>query len=238
MPYGPAIILVHVCATRVPFTSEAKEAIAPIPEIVAEIVRALQESGRRLRSHMSKKARRRKTGEKFEIVRAVLPLMAEKSAGIVGQPPPDITRTIAKIMNVVWIDEQVEYRAHRHRVRIEVYNYTGTRKRVTLHAALPTEALDAATMAPSPTRLGPDGKASWDLPWIRPTERVVVDFELEGLGQTGYEGGGLYVSGAPSGQVVGADPLPGDWDLEASEVPESGSLTEGGAPVEEVAESG
>ena len=82
LPYGPAIILVHVCATRVPFTSEAKEAIAPIPEIVAEIVRALQEGGRRLRSHMNKKARRTKASEKFEIVRTLLPLMAEKSAKI------------------------------------------------------------------------------------------------------------------------------------------------------------
>ncbi|MFQ5920233.1 MAG: DNA topoisomerase VI subunit B, partial [Thermoplasmata archaeon] len=114
MPYGPAIVLVHVCATRVPFTSEAKEAIAPIPEIVAEVVRALQEGGRRLRSHMNRKARRAKTSEKFEIVRTVLPLMAEKSARITGQSTPDITRTIAKIMNVVWIDEQVAFDAGRH----------------------------------------------------------------------------------------------------------------------------
>ncbi|MFQ5907346.1 MAG: DNA topoisomerase VI subunit B [Thermoplasmata archaeon] len=238
MPYGPAMILVHVCATRVPFTSEAKEAIAPIPEIVAEVVRALQESGRRLRSHMSKKARRTKTKEKFEIVRAVLPLMAEKSAGIVGQPTPDITRTIAKIMNVIWIDEQVEYRAHRHSVRIEVYNYTGARKRLTLHAALPPEALDPTTMAPSPARLSPEGKASWELPWIRPTERVVVAFQLEGLRRVGYEGGELYVSGAPTSQVVGADPLPGDWDLQATGMPEEGPMTEESLPAEEVAESG
>ncbi|MFQ5987135.1 MAG: DNA topoisomerase VI subunit B, partial [Thermoplasmata archaeon] len=237
MPYGPAIILVHVCATRVPFTSEAKEAIAPIPEIVAEVVRALQESGRRLRTHMNRKARRTKTGEKFEIVRAVLPLMAEKSAKIVGRPPPDIGRTIAKIMNVVWIDEQVGYDDHRHRVQIEVYNYTGARRRLTLHAVLPPGAVVEATLAPPPA-VSPDGKVSWKLPWIPSTEKAVVAFELEGLAKGEYVEGELFVSGVPTRQVVGADPLPGDWDLDATAVPAEGPLSAVGGLAEEVAESG
>ena len=236
MPYGPAIFLVHVCATRIPFTSEAKEAISPIPEIVAEIVRALQESGRRLRSHMNKKARQAKTSEKFEIVRSVLPLMAEKSAKITGRPPPDITRTIAKIMNVIWIDERVVFEDGRHRVRVEVSNYTGARKRLALHAVLPRDALDEATLAPAATQLSADGKASWKLPWIPPTEKVVIAFELVGLGQGGYEEGDLFVSGVPASQVVGAEPLPGDWDLEATGS-EGGDLS-GDPLVEEVAEGG
>ncbi|MDD1767077.1 MAG: DNA topoisomerase VI subunit B, partial [Methanomassiliicoccales archaeon] len=37
IPYGPAIILVHVASTKIPFTSEAKEAIANIPEMQEEI---------------------------------------------------------------------------------------------------------------------------------------------------------------------------------------------------------
>ncbi len=237
LPYGPAIILVHVCATRVPFTSEAKEAIAPIPEIVAEIVRALQEGGRRLRSHMNKKARRTKASEKFEIVRALLPLMAEKSAKIAGHPPPDITRTIAKIMNVIWIDEQVAFESGRHRVRIEVTNYTGSRKRLNLHTVLPRHALDETTLRPAPTRLTLEGKTSWRLPWISPTEKAVIAFEFAGLGRGGYEEGDLFVSGVPASQVVGAEPLPGDWDLEAT-APENDELSGGRVRAEEVAESG
>lgn len=237
MPYGPAIVLVHVCATRVPFTSEAKEAIAPIPEIVAEIVRALQESGRRLRAHMNKKARRAKTSEKFEIVRTVLPLMAEKSAKITGRPPPDITRTIAKIMNVIWVDEKVAFEARRHRVRVEVYNYTGARRRLTLHTVLPRKALDEATLRPAPSHLSAEGKASWKLPWIAPTEKIVLTFELTGLGQGEYEEGNLFVSGVPTNQVVGAEPLPGDWDLEPAPTGE-GEFTVSKVPIEEVAEGG
>ena len=32
IPFGPAIILVHVASTKVPFTSEGKEAVASFPE--------------------------------------------------------------------------------------------------------------------------------------------------------------------------------------------------------------
>ena len=54
IPYGPAIVLVHMCSVKVPFTSEAKEAIAPLPEIMAELDLALKECGRRLKTHLSK----------------------------------------------------------------------------------------------------------------------------------------------------------------------------------------
>src|SRR5207247_1233095 len=43
LPFGPAIVLVHVASVKVPYTSEAKEAVAPIPEIMEEIDLALKE---------------------------------------------------------------------------------------------------------------------------------------------------------------------------------------------------
>ena len=55
IPFGPAIIMVHVASTKVPFTSEAKEAIANIPEIQAEIELALKICGRSLKTHLNKK---------------------------------------------------------------------------------------------------------------------------------------------------------------------------------------
>src|SRR5438552_2329868 len=68
LPFGPAIILVHVCSTKVPYTSEAKEAVATVDEIMTELGLALKEGGRRLKTHLTKKAHRAKTKEKFEIV--------------------------------------------------------------------------------------------------------------------------------------------------------------------------
>ncbi len=48
LPQGPMTILIHMASVWVPFTNEAKEAIAEYDEIVREVRRALQECGRKL----------------------------------------------------------------------------------------------------------------------------------------------------------------------------------------------
>lgn len=214
IPYGPAIVLVHVCSTKVPFTSESKEAIAPVPEILGEITLALQESGRRLKSHMNKKVKRAKTAEKFEVVRTILPRIAEESSRIVNRPVPDIRRTITKIMNVVWIDDQVDFEAGRYRVRVDVHNYTPGARKFKLHAVVPAKTVDSLLSSPGPSEVRSDGKVTWRLPRIPATESLVVAFELPGLEDGDYEDTELYVSGIAPSQVVGVEPLPGDWDLE------------------------
>ena len=55
IPQGPCVILLHIASVWVPFTSEAKEAIAHYPEIIKEIKLALQELGRNLSRYVSKK---------------------------------------------------------------------------------------------------------------------------------------------------------------------------------------
>lgn len=57
VPQGPAAVLVHMASGWVPFTSEAKEALAHYPEIIKEIKLALQEVGRKLAKYTSKKKR-------------------------------------------------------------------------------------------------------------------------------------------------------------------------------------
>lgn len=54
LPVGSAVILIHMASVWVPFTSEAKEAIAPYPEILKEVKLALQEAGRKLGVHIRK----------------------------------------------------------------------------------------------------------------------------------------------------------------------------------------
>ncbi|EQD31109.1 DNA topoisomerase 6 subunit B, partial [mine drainage metagenome] len=58
LPTGPALILVHVASTKIPFTSEAKEAIAEDADIDREITLALQGAARHLKAHLSRKSRR------------------------------------------------------------------------------------------------------------------------------------------------------------------------------------
>jgi DNA topoisomerase-6 subunit B len=107
MPTGPAIVLVHVASTKVPFTSEAKEAIAPIEDIQREIKLALQEAARGLGRHLAKKAKRAKVSEKFTLVTKILPEISKKSSAMLGKPEPDLAQIVCKIMDVVWIEDAV-----------------------------------------------------------------------------------------------------------------------------------
>jgi DNA topoisomerase VI subunit B len=56
LPIAPMAILVHVASVWVPYTSEAKEAIEPYPELVREIKLGLQQCARRL-SHFLQRER-------------------------------------------------------------------------------------------------------------------------------------------------------------------------------------
>jgi DNA topoisomerase-6 subunit B len=110
MPNGPAIVLVHVASTKVPFTSEAKEAIAPLDEIHKEIKLGLQEAARHLGRHLAKKAKRAKVSEKFTLVNKILPEINRKAALVLGRPEVDLAPIVCKIMDVVWIEDPiVEY---------------------------------------------------------------------------------------------------------------------------------
>src|SRR3972149_3731235 len=154
LPFGPAIVLVHVCSTKVPFTSEAKEAVATVDEIMTELDLALKECGRRLTTHLTKKAHRAKTKEKFEIVQLILPRIAEKSAKIVNKKVPVLDATITKIMGVLWVDEEITYdKEHKkHTVTINVHNFTSAGKKLTLHLLLP-RGIDATNIEPKPAEV-------------------------------------------------------------------------------------
>lgn len=54
LPLAPMAILVHVASVWVPYTSEAKEAIEPYPELVREIKLGLQECARRLSHYLQR----------------------------------------------------------------------------------------------------------------------------------------------------------------------------------------
>ncbi|MHC1681274.1 MAG: DNA topoisomerase VI subunit B [Methanomassiliicoccales archaeon] len=221
IPFGPAIILVHVASTKVPFTSEAKEAIANLPEMQAEIELALKICGRSLKTHLNKRETKSKTRVKFEIVQEILPLIAQKSAKIVGKPIPKLSGSITKIMNVVWIDDAVTFEKGRHRVRVSIYNYTPTAQKFNLHMVLPPGAFDYKGLQFFPTEVREDGKVSWDLPKIASTERFDLNFALTGLNKDDYDENEIYSSGINPIFIIGAEPMPGDWDVKGLQITES-----------------
>lgn len=221
IPFGPAIILVHVASTKVPFTSEAKEAIANLPEIQAEIELALKICGRSLKTHLNKRETKSKTRVKFEIVQEILPLIAQKSAKIVGKPVPKLSGSITKIMNVVWIDDAVTFERGHHRVRVSIYNYTPQSQKFNLHMVLPPGSFDYKGLQFFPTEVREDGKVSWELPKIASTERLDINFSLTGLNKDDYDENEIYASGINPVFIIGAEPLPGDWDVKGLQITES-----------------
>ncbi len=221
IPFGPAIILVHVASTKVPFTSEAKEAIANLPELQAEIELALKICGRSLKTHLNKRETKSKTRVKFEIVQEILPLIAQKSAKIVGKPVPKLSGSITKIMNVVWIDDAVTFEKGHHRVRVSIYNYTPQSQKFNLHMVLPPGSFDYKGQQFFPSEVRDDGKVSWELPKISSTERLDINFSLNGLNKDDYDENEIYASGINPVFIIGAEPLPGDWDLKGLQITES-----------------
>jgi DNA topoisomerase-6 subunit B len=213
IPFGPAIILVHVASTKIPFTSEAKEAISSIPNIQEEIQLALKACGRNLRMHLNKKERKSKTRAKFEIVQVIIPLMAEKTSSILERPVPDLRGTITKIMNVVWIDDSVSYEKGRHKVKVSIYNYTPKQQKFVIHTVVPKGHLNEKACSLGPSEVKDDEKITWELPRIASTEIYELSFELDGLDAEMFQDVELYVSGINPVDVMGADPLPGDWNV-------------------------
>ncbi len=57
LPHAPLAVLIHIASVWVPYTSEAKEAIAHIPEIEKEIRLGLQQCGRRLAAYLHHETR-------------------------------------------------------------------------------------------------------------------------------------------------------------------------------------
>ncbi|MDD5482314.1 MAG: DNA topoisomerase VI subunit B [Kiritimatiellae bacterium] len=76
LPLGPLVIMVHIASVWVPFTSESKEAIAHYPEIIREIVFALQECGRRLAVYLSRRRRQAELERKRNYIELYLPHLA------------------------------------------------------------------------------------------------------------------------------------------------------------------
>jgi len=226
IPFGPAIILVHVASTKVPFTSEAKEAVANIPEIEAEIELALKICGRSLKTHLNKKETKSKTKAKFDIVQIILPLIAQKSAKIVNKPVPVLSGTITKIMNVVWIDDAVVYEQKKHKIRVTIYNYTPKSQKLNLHMVVPKDSFDYTGLQFFPAEVKDDGKMTWELKSIPSTSKVDICFSLKGLDKEAYEENEVYISGIDPAMAIGADPLPGDWDVKRLEVTETAPAAE------------
>ncbi len=83
-PTGPAVVLVHMASVWVPFTSEAKEALAHYSEIIKEIKLAIQEAGRKLMRYTAKKRRVKDELKKRSYIEKYIPYVAKGLKELLG----------------------------------------------------------------------------------------------------------------------------------------------------------
>jgi DNA topoisomerase-6 subunit B len=223
IPFGPAIILVHVASTKVPFTSEGKEAVASFAELQSEIEQALRLCARNLKSHLNKMDRRSKTNAKFEIVQELIPAMAEKASSMLNRPVPDLSRTISKIMNVVWVEPGMKKEGKKGViVSYKLYNYTMQERTIRLHAQVPKDCVNLTLFtSPHYIDMNEDGKATWEVRDFKPSSSLTISFELTGDMADTFDAEDVYISGINPILVMGADALPGDWGIKGLEITES-----------------
>ncbi|MGA8710880.1 MAG: DNA topoisomerase VI subunit B [Thermoplasmata archaeon] len=214
VPTGPALLLVHVASTKVPFTSEAKEAVAEDPEIDKELTLALQAAARHLRTHISRKSRRDFASDKFAIIQRILPKLAEKTSHLVGKAVPDLTPVVTRIMDIVNVEVPFESDKDGVRAKVEVTNYTPRPRTLELFVEIPPDVFPLASFDPAPDGVEATlGRAWWTLPKLAPSGRTGLALSFPA--KTDVEANDLdwYVAGIDEAHILGADPLPGDWEI-------------------------
>jgi len=98
MPTGPAIVVVHMASVWVPFTSEAKDALAHYDEIIKEIKLALQECGRKLNIYINKHVKAQEYQERINLFEKYIPEVAGSIAKLSNEKKTVIEEKLNKIL--------------------------------------------------------------------------------------------------------------------------------------------
>ncbi len=86
LPVAPLAIVVHLASVWVPFTSEAKEAVAHYDELLEEMQLALKECGRKLAAHVRAHKHAQREQMRRSIFEKYIPEVATALGEILGMP--------------------------------------------------------------------------------------------------------------------------------------------------------
>jgi len=189
IPNGPAVIMVHVASTNVPFTSESKDAVANVPQIEDEIELAIREAARELKSYLNKRKSMQKRKKKQSVIASILPEMAEKLADVTGHGEPQYEDALARIMNNVLLEREVESVAPEEQrdgggeaagstVRLVVENHTSANESLELTEIVSAEP---ANLSDGATAVDMDGE--WFVKWsptVESGDEAVLEYEIDG----------------------------------------------------------
>lgn len=108
LPVAPLAILVHLASVWVPFTSEAKEAIAPYPEIIRELKLGLQACARELAAHLRQEQRLKREYEKRTHIEHYLPHVGIALQEILGLSDAERERSVTRLDDVLQHTRKVQ----------------------------------------------------------------------------------------------------------------------------------
>jgi DNA topoisomerase-6 subunit B len=86
LPIAPLAIAVHLASVWVPFTSEAKEAVAHYDELLRELKLAIQDCGRKLAAHLRARAHLERDAKRRSLFEKYIPEVAQSISDILGVP--------------------------------------------------------------------------------------------------------------------------------------------------------
>ena len=207
LPKGPAAVLIHLASTNVQFTSEAKEAVSDNEEVFEEIRKAMLEVGRGLKNHLKKSKQRKKAQEKFDLINIILPEISRKSSEMLGRDEPDLSPVITRIMNAVFLEDEVTWDndTKQNICSVTIYNYTARARAYTIQAKWP-EA-EGVKMAENPRggRKETNGLWAWRLDTLNPGESAEIRFTVEGLTKGDWNETDIFFRG--NGDIIGANKI-------------------------------
>lgn len=94
LPIGPLAVVLHLASVWVPFTSEAKEAVAHYPELLREMRLAIQEAGRRLAAHLRARHRTENELKRRSLFERYIPELGASLARIANRDTELITQSL------------------------------------------------------------------------------------------------------------------------------------------------
>jgi DNA topoisomerase-6 subunit B len=148
---------------------------------------------------------------------------------MLNKPVPSLNEVITKIMDVVWIEDLIEYEkisgkpvqktlledsleGHKEGIitksNIMVVNYMRKPQKFNLYVVIPEDAV-VGTVTPKPTRIA-NNYIKWNLGSIHPTGKIDVHFELAGLGKGDFDENDMYIENINPSYVIGADKWEGE----------------------------
>ena len=211
LPTGPAVFVVHVASTHIPFTSESKDAVADVPEIMAEVELALKDVGRKLKTFLSKQQNLSRRREKEEIIKKILPRIAEKVSQVLDKPTPDITPIVAKVMGNLLVQRSVSKNGDGCQVEIDIHNYGDAAFAVKLHDTHQYSVRDAQP-EPKSISMGRDTDHTWKLN-LKAGDSEIIKYHLPFVSEEEANNlPGLILEGVEEGMVNGAKAVRGYVD--------------------------